>query len=73
MGSHRKGAARRRATAPAGRDGYFDLLRAVALVRVVAYHTFGWAWAGMVFPSMGVMFALAGTLISAYLLISIGF
>ncbi|MFE9838311.1 acyltransferase family protein [Streptomyces sp. NPDC005551] len=47
-----------------GRDRYFDTLRAVALVRVVTYHTFGWAWAGMVFPSMGVMFALAGTLMA---------
>ncbi|MFF5843245.1 acyltransferase [Streptomyces massasporeus] len=50
--------------APAGRDRYFDTLRAVALVRVVAYHTFGWAWAGLVFPSMGVMFGLAGTLMA---------
>ncbi|MGQ4382640.1 acyltransferase family protein [Streptomyces sp. SAS_270] len=47
-----------------GRDRYFDALRAIALVRVVAYHTFGWPWAGMVFPSMGVMFALAGTLMA---------
>ncbi|MEU9209016.1 acyltransferase family protein [Streptomyces sp. NPDC048415] len=47
-----------------GRDRYFDALRAVALVRVVTYHTFGWAWAGMLFPSMGVMFALAGTLMA---------
>jgi hypothetical protein len=53
-------AARKRA----GRDRYFDTLRAVALVRVVTYHTFGWAWAGMVFPSMGIMFALAGTLMA---------
>ncbi|MFD7458470.1 MULTISPECIES: acyltransferase family protein [unclassified Streptomyces] len=57
MGSHRRAAA-------AGRDRYFDALRAAALVRVVAYHTFGWAWAGLVFPSMGVMFALAGTLMA---------
>ncbi|WP_328845806.1 acyltransferase family protein [Streptomyces sp. NBC_00258] len=49
---------------PAVRDRYFDTLRAVALVRVVTYHTFGWAWAGMVFPSMGIMFALAGTLMA---------
>ncbi|WP_188114102.1 acyltransferase family protein [Streptomyces apricus] len=48
----------------AGRDRYFDVLRAVALVRVVAYHTFEWAWAGMVLPSMGIMFALAGTLMA---------
>ena len=33
---------------PAGRDRYFDTLRAVALIRVVTYHTFGWAWAGLV-------------------------
>ncbi|MFI6371613.1 acyltransferase [Streptomyces sp. NPDC050546] len=46
------------------RDRYFDTLRAVALVRVVTYHTFGWAWAGLVFPSMGVMFGLAGTLMA---------
>ncbi|MFE4627050.1 acyltransferase family protein [Streptomyces mirabilis] len=47
-----------------GRDRYFDALRGIALVRVVAYHTFGWAWAGLVFPSMGVMFALAGSLMA---------
>ncbi|MGW5617812.1 acyltransferase family protein [Streptomyces sp. NPDC003877] len=67
MGAHRKGAVaadRIRATAPAGRDRYFDTLRAVALVRVVAYHTFEWAWAGLVFPSMGVMFGLAGSLMA---------
>jgi peptidoglycan-N-acetylglucosamine deacetylase len=47
-----------------GRDRYLDLLRAVALVRVVTYHTFGWAWLGLLFPSMGVMFALAGSLMA---------
>ncbi|MEU8793792.1 acyltransferase [Streptomyces sp. NPDC048643] len=60
-GGHRAG---RRRALPAARDRYFDSLRAVALVRVVAYHTFGWAWAGLVFPSMGVMFGLAGTLMA---------
>ncbi|MFE9810830.1 acyltransferase [Streptomyces sp. NPDC005548] len=60
-GGHRAG---RRRGLPAVRDRYFDSLRAVALVRVVAYHTFGWAWAGLVFPSMGVMFGLAGTLMA---------
>jgi len=49
---------------PPGRDRYFDTLRAVALIRVVGYHTFGWAWAGLVFPSMGIMFGLAGTLMA---------
>ncbi|MFF5568359.1 acyltransferase [Streptomyces sp. NPDC012623] len=47
-----------------GRDRYFDALRAVALVRVVTYHTFEWPWLGLVFPSMGVMFALAGSLMA---------
>ena len=53
-------------TAPAkgGRDRYLDLLRAVALVRVVVFHLFGWAWLTVVFPSMGVMFALAGSLMA---------
>jgi peptidoglycan/LPS O-acetylase OafA/YrhL len=50
--------------AAAQRDRYFDTLRALALIRVVAYHTFGWAWAGLVFPSMGIMFGLAGTLMA---------
>jgi peptidoglycan/LPS O-acetylase OafA/YrhL len=49
---------------PPGRDRYFDSLRAVALIRVVTYHTFGWPWASMVFPSMGIMFGLAGTLMA---------
>ncbi|KPI01065.1 acyltransferase 3 [Actinobacteria bacterium OK074] len=52
------------ASRSAGRDRYFDTLRAIALIRVVTYHTFGWAWCGMVFPSMGIMFGLAGTLMA---------
>ncbi|MFJ4867431.1 acyltransferase [Streptomyces sp. NPDC088757] len=47
-----------------GRDRYLDVLRSVALVRVVTYHVFGWAWLSIVFPSMGVMFALAGMLMA---------
>ncbi|MFJ6565836.1 acyltransferase [Streptomyces sp. NPDC091292] len=47
-----------------GRDRYLDLLRSVALVRVVVYHLFGWAWLTVLFPSMGVMFALAGSLMA---------
>ncbi|MER6688483.1 acyltransferase family protein [Streptomyces minutiscleroticus] len=49
---------------PSGRDRYFDLLRAIALFRVVFYHLMGWAWLPVVFPSMGVMFALAGNLMA---------
>ncbi|MET9814223.1 acyltransferase family protein [Streptomyces sp. NPDC006355] len=51
-------------SAPPGRDRYFDLLRALALFRVVLYHLTGWAWLPLVFPSMGVMFALAGNLMA---------
>ncbi|MCA1220413.1 acyltransferase [Streptomyces sp. 8L] len=47
-----------------GRDRCLDLLRAVALVRVVVFHIFGWAWLTVAFPSMGVMFALAGSLMA---------
>jgi peptidoglycan/LPS O-acetylase OafA/YrhL len=48
-----------------GRDRYLDLLRALALVWIVALHTF-WqaAWLTVVFPSLGVMFALAGALMA---------
>ncbi|MFF3213442.1 acyltransferase [Streptomyces sp. NPDC002886] len=47
-----------------GRDRYLDLLRALALVRVIFYHNFGWFWLPLLFPSMGVMFALAGSLMA---------
>ncbi|WP_369077143.1 acyltransferase family protein [Symbioplanes lichenis] len=50
-----------------GRDGYFDTLRAVAIVRVVAYHAFHYAVLALVFPSMGVMFALGGSLMASSL------
>lgn len=49
---------------PAPRDRYIDFLRAVALCRVVVYHMFGFAWLSYVFPAMGVMFALGGSLIA---------
>lgn len=52
------------ARTPPARDRYFDLLRAIALFRVVFYHLMGWAWLPVVFPSMGVMFALAGNLMA---------
>lgn len=54
---------RSRRRAPS-RDRYLDLLRAIALVRVVTFHTFGGAIFTILFPSMGVMFALAGSLMA---------
>jgi peptidoglycan/LPS O-acetylase OafA/YrhL len=48
--------------APAkGRDRYLDTLRAIAIFRVVFYHGFGFSWLPWV-PAMGIMFALAGSL-----------
>ncbi|GIE31369.1 hypothetical protein Ait01nite_044140 [Actinoplanes italicus] len=49
------------------RNRYLDTLRAAAIVRVVVYHHFGWAWLSVVFPAMGVMFAVAGSLTAASL------
>ena len=49
------------------RNHYIDALRAVAIVRVVIYHAFGWAWLSYVLPAMGVMFAIAGSLMAASL------
>jgi peptidoglycan/LPS O-acetylase OafA/YrhL len=49
------------------RNRYIDLLRALAIARVVVYHTTGWAVLTIAFPAMGVMFALAGSLMAASL------
>ncbi|MDO5711869.1 MAG: acyltransferase [Micrococcales bacterium] len=50
-----------------GRDRYIDSLRVLALARVLLYHLFGWVWLPILFPSMGIMFALAGSLVAASL------
>jgi peptidoglycan/LPS O-acetylase OafA/YrhL len=50
--------------APVRRDHYFDLLRAIALVRVVTYHTLALYWLHIAFPAIGVMFALGGSLMA---------
>ncbi|MCO8277874.1 acyltransferase [Actinoplanes sp. TRM 88003] len=49
------------------RNRYLDLLRAAATVRVVVYHSSGWAALTIVFPAMSVMFALAGSMMAASL------
>jgi peptidoglycan/LPS O-acetylase OafA/YrhL len=49
------------------RNGYFDLLRAAALLRVITYHTVGWPWLHLAVPAIGVMFALGGSLMAASL------
>ncbi|MEN3609196.1 acyltransferase family protein [Plantactinospora sp. ZYX-F-223] len=50
-----------------GRDRYLDLWRAAALIRVVTYHVLGWIWLTVLFPAMGLMFALAGSLMAGSL------
>lgn len=52
-------------TSTAKRNRYIDALRAAAIVRVVIYHAFGWSFLTILLPSMGVMFALAGSLMAA--------
>jgi fucose 4-O-acetylase-like acetyltransferase len=52
---------------PRTRDAYFDLLRALAILRVVAYHCLGLAWLTIAFPAVGLMFALSGSLMAASL------
>lgn len=47
-----------------GRERHIDALRALALIRVVIYHMFAAAWLSFVFPAMGVMFAVAGSLMA---------
>ncbi|WP_405090811.1 acyltransferase [Micromonospora sp. NBC_01392] len=49
------------------RNRYLDLLRFLAILRVVTYHVTGYATLTLVFPAMAVMFALAGSLMAASL------
>ncbi|WP_432838756.1 acyltransferase family protein [Dactylosporangium sp. CA-092794] len=51
-------------TQATGRDRYLDVLRAVAIVRVVTFHMFAIPWLSWL-PAMGVMFALGGSLMAA--------
>src|SRR3954470_12015513 len=48
----------------AGRDPALDLLRGIALVRVVLWHTFAKTWM-TVFAAIPLMFFVAGTLLAA--------
>jgi peptidoglycan/LPS O-acetylase OafA/YrhL len=49
------------------RNRYVDLLRALAIVRVVVYHSTGWAFLTVAFPAMSLMFALGGSLMASSL------
>ncbi|MET8279577.1 acyltransferase [Micromonospora sp. NPDC005174] len=49
------------------RDRYLDLLRTLALGRVVLFHVTGWVWLSLLVPAMGLMFGIAGSLMAASL------
>ena len=48
----------------ADRDNFLDALRAIAIVRVVAWHTYGAAWISYFVASLPVMFFVAGSLMA---------
>jgi CubicO group peptidase (beta-lactamase class C family)/peptidoglycan/LPS O-acetylase OafA/YrhL len=47
---------------PGGRDRFVDGLKAVAIVRVVLWHTWSWAWLSWI-PAMPAMFFASGSLL----------
>jgi hypothetical protein len=50
--------------AGARRDRYLDFLRFLAIARIIVYHSSGFVWLTYVFPAIGVMFALGGSLMA---------
>jgi CubicO group peptidase (beta-lactamase class C family)/peptidoglycan/LPS O-acetylase OafA/YrhL len=46
------------------RNSFLDALRAVAILRVVLWHTYGFAWLSYLIASMPAMFFVAGSLMS---------
>src|SRR5688500_18693055 len=55
------------ATRTQTRSPYVDTLRAMAIARVYLHHTLWIGWMTMLFPSMPIMFALAGFLAASSL------
>ncbi len=47
---------------PAGRDRLLDIVRGIAIVRVVLWHTWSWAWLSWI-PAMPAMFFTSGALL----------
>lgn len=43
---------------------FLDLVRAVAIIRVLAWHTYGWPWLSYLVASMPAMFFVAGALMA---------
>ena len=59
--------------ATARRAAYLDLLRLVALIGVIIYQWFGWAWTPIVIPFAALTLTVAGALIAASLDRSVAF
>ncbi|MFC4948606.1 glycosyltransferase [Pseudonocardia sp. GCM10023141] len=57
--------AAQRPPGPQRRENWLDVLRVAALSRVVAYNAVGIGWMTLIFPSLGVMFAIGGSLMVA--------
>ena len=49
------------------RDGFLDVMRTIALVRVVIWHAFGIPWISWVIATMPMMFFVAGSLLASTL------
>ena len=47
-----------------GRDGFLDAIRAVAVIRVVTWHTYGWAPITWVVAAVPAMFFVSGHLLA---------
>ncbi len=52
------------ATARRPRNEFLDLVRTVAIIRVLAWHTYGYAWLSYFVASMPAMFFVAGSLMA---------
>lgn len=49
---------------PSSRNAFLDVVRSVALVRVLVWHTYGFAWISYLIASMPAMFFVAGSLMA---------
>lgn len=47
-----------------GRNSFLDAVRAVALIRIIVWHTYGYVWLSYLIASMPAMFFVAGSLMA---------
>ena len=58
---------KREPPAQSGRNGFLDVVRTVAILRVLVWHAYGTAWISFFIASMPAMFFVAGTLMAGSL------